>query len=527
MRQYLELMRDILDNGAQKGDRTGTGTLSVFGRQMRFDLSEGFPLLTTKRINVKAVINEFLWMIIHGSTDVKWLQDRGHTFWNPWMLEDCTIGKGYGYQLRRIEKVFQKPYSEKTIINCEYKAPFPLEYTLNHVAKSARIGEVYESKNYGSFVVIDKQTSSKDNRRNYHIHFLKTGFQTTICTSQFRLLEIKDPWYPKVSEVGFIGNPDRALPLYDRLHRTWTGMLSRCYNKDNDKYHIYGGRGVLVCDRWLCFENFQKDATTLPNWSLKREYPNDYTLDKDILTTSNGYSPETCMWASLEEQGRNSNKVKLMKATNKDGTSLLRYGIAGLSKATGCDRKNLFSVYKKELKSIKGWLNVEEFHIPGSFSVRIYDQVKKLVADLKYDPCSRRHIIDLWSPGDLEEQALPPCHMMTQWNVCDGKLDCLMYQRSADYFVGVPWNIAFYSLFTLVVAKIVGLQPGEFIWTAGDCHLYNNTLEQAKLQLTREPKKLPTMILKDRNQGLDDWEYEDFELVNYESHPGIKAQVSV
>lgn len=158
---------------------------------------------------------------------------------------------------------------------------------------------------------------------------------------------------------------------------------------------------------------------------------------------------------------------------------------------------------------------------------RHIDQIANLMAMLKKNPDSRRLIVSAWNPALIDEMALPPCHALFQFYVADGKLSCQLYQRSADIFLGVPFNIASYALLTLMVAQVAGLQPGEFIWTGGDCHLYANHLEQADLQLTREPLRLPSMKLNPEVKDLFDFRFEDFELVGYEAHPHIKAPVAV
>jgi thymidylate synthase len=155
------------------------------------------------------------------------------------------------------------------------------------------------------------------------------------------------------------------------------------------------------------------------------------------------------------------------------------------------------------------------------------DQISQLVEMIKRNPDSRRLIVSAWNPALVEQMALPPCHALFQFYVAEGRLSCQLYQRSADIFLGVPFNIASYALLTMMVAQVTGLQPGEFVWTGGDCHLYANHLEQADLQLTREPLPLPTMKLNPAVKDLFAFRYEDFELVGYQSHPHIKAPVAV
>lgn len=155
------------------------------------------------------------------------------------------------------------------------------------------------------------------------------------------------------------------------------------------------------------------------------------------------------------------------------------------------------------------------------------DQISKVVDQIKNKPDSRRHIVSAWNPAEVDKMALPPCHALFQFYVADGKLSCQLYQRSADYFLGVPFNIASYALLTHMVAQQCDLLPGEFVWTGGDVHLYTNHLEQARTQLSREPYPLPQLEIKRKPVSLFDYQFEDFEIVNYQCHPGIKAPIAV
>ncbi len=264
MKQYLDLMQHILTQGAQKEDRTGTGTLSIFGHQMRFDLAQGFPLVTTKKVHTKSVIYELLWFL-RGETNVQYLRDHGVTIWDEWADAQGELGPVYGHQ-----------------------------------------------------------------------------------------------W------------------------RSWPAP---------------------------------------------------------------------------------------------DGTAI--------------------------------------------------DQIGQLIEQIKTNPDSRRLIVSAWNVADIEKMKLPPCHCLFQFYVADGKLSCQLYQRSADVFLGVPFNIASYALLTLMVAQVCDLQPGEFVHTLGDAHLYSNHLEQAKLQLAREPFPLPRMKLNPAVTSIFDFSYDDFTLENYQFHPAIPAKVAV
>lgn len=264
MKQYLELCRHVLESGVKKEDRTGTGTISTFGYQMRFDLQEGFPLLTTKKLHLKSIIHELLWFL-DGDTNVQYLQENGVRIWNEWADDKGNLGPVYGHQ-----------------------------------------------------------------------------------------------W------------------------RSWAGA---------------------------------------------------------------------------------------------DGSTV--------------------------------------------------DQISELIKTIKTNPDSRRMIVSAWNVAEINEMALPPCHCLFQFYVAEGKLSCQLYQRSADVFLGVPFNIASYALLTLMVAQVCDLEPGEFIHTFGDTHIYSNHLEQVELQLKRDPKPLPQMKINPAVKSIFEFKFEDFELVNYEAHPHIKGAVSI
>ncbi|KZE52268.1 thymidylate synthase [Brevibacillus parabrevis] len=264
MKQYLDLCQRILTEGVTKEDRTGTGTISIFGHQMRFDLSEGFPLVTTKKLHMKSIIHELLWFLA-GDTNVRYLQENGVRIWNEWADENGDLGPVYGKQWR-----------------------------------------------------------------------------------------------------SFVG---------------------------------------------------------------------------------------------------------------RDGKTV--------------------------------------------------DQIQWVIDEIKKNPDSRRLIVSAWNPADLVEMALPPCHLLFQFYVADGKLSCQLYQRSADTFLGVPFNIASYALLTHMVAHVTGLEVGDFVHTLGDAHLYTNHIEQVKLQLTREPKPLPKLKLNPEVTSIFDFTYDDIEIVDYEAHPHIKGEVAV
>ena len=294
MKQYLDLCKSILENGTSKSDRTGTGTISRFGYQMRFDLNEGFPLLTTKKVYLRAIIHELLWFV-NGDTNIKYLVDNDVRIWNEWPYKAYTKSKDY--QGESIEEFVEK---------------------------------------------------------------------------------IKN---------------------------------------DSDFAEKHGDLGPVYGRQWRGF---------------------------------------------------------------------------------GFDDNSGF-----------------------------VDQLANVIEQIKTNPDSRRLIVCSWNPLLIDQMALPPCHTLFQFYVNDGKLSCMLYQRSADVFLGVPFNIASYALLTMMVAKICNLELGDFVHTLGDAHIYTNHLEQINKQLKRVPRSLPKMIIKGNQKNIEDFKFEDFELVDYNPHSGLKGTVAV
>ncbi len=292
MKQYLDFIKHILDNGTKKEDRTGVGTISTFGYQMRFDLSKGFPLLTTKKVYLRAIIHELLWFI-KGDTNIKYLVDNNVKIWNDWPYKKYTLSK-------------------------EYKG------------------------------------------------------------------ESMDEFIEKIKT-------------------------------DEEFAKVWGELGPVYGHEWRHFDG------------------------------------QDC--------------------------------------------------YK--------------------------DQLAWVINEIKTNPNSRRLIVNAWQAAYVDQMALPPCHMAFQFYVNNGKLSCQLYQRSADAFLGVPFNIASYSLLTMMIAKICNLEVGEFIHTFGDCHIYLNHLDQIDEQLSRTPRNLPQMIIKRKVDNIEDYTFDDFELVGYDPHPAIKGAVAV
>lgn len=467
MIEYLKLVKNVLDNGVYKMDRTGTGTISVFGTQSRYNLTNGFPLVTTKKVHLKSIIHELLWFI-RGDTNVKYLQDNGVTIWDEWF----------------------KPYTlDRPLVWVDKKSPDYVPF--NDIIKTER------------------ECSNSDSE-------------------------------------------------YDKLKNTWVKMMRRCYDPSSHNYHMYGGCGVSVCKRWHSFDNFLEDAKLIPHWIYKKNNWADFELDKDYYG-ANQYGPTTSVWLSSGENNMYMKTANVIKATNDDGEEFW-----GISQAHLCSKINMStstlsrflkegvpSVLKGKNKKFIGWefseaklenkmLRLELIQdgelgpIYGkqwrSWETRdgTIDQLHNVIESLKHNPHSRRHIVSAWNTAEIDSMALPPCHALFQFFVDDeDRLSLQLYQRSADVFLGVPFNIASYSLLLMMVAQVTGYTPYEFVHTIGDAHLYVNHIEQAKLQLSREPLELPIMKLNNKITSIDGFKYEDFELYGYNHYPAIKAEIAV
>lgn len=453
MQQYLSLLQDILENGVEKTDRTGTGTVSVFGRQLRFNLQQGFPLITTKKLHLRSIVYELLWFL-NGDTNSKNLEKHGVNIWKAWSKPDGSLGKIYGKQWCRWEKIELKK-----------KQVFTKPEIILESKKVAGVGYNTKIRNF------DKRTQ----------HF----------------------------------------------YNIWSEMLHRCYNPLRKHFNHYGEIGVFVDTSWHDFEQFFNDVQTIPNSNLKKAFPDDYELDKDYFAT-NKYSKDTCIWLTRKEQTINTSRNQLCIAKNPDGIEINTMDIAGLCRDHLLDVSSVYKCLRGERTHYKHWtFQYQKFSDDVLPRLRIFNQIVDVIAGIKNNPDSRRLIVSAWNVGELDEMALPPCHLLFQFYVANNRLSCQLYQRSADVFLGVPFNIASYALLVHLIAQQCDLEVGEFVWTGGDCHLYVNHIEQAKLQLSRTPFALPSLNILRKPDSIFTYDFADFEILNYQAHPHIKAAVAV
>ncbi len=461
MYQYHELLKKILNEGKYKKDRTGVGTLSIFGHQMRFDLSEGFPLVTTKKVSIKSIIHELLWFL-KGDTNIKYLNDNGVTIWDEW----------------------RQPYS------------------------------------------IDRQTVWVEPRQTKYVPY----------NGDF-----------SCAGLNLSKGEDR------KLSEAWVHMMRRCYDENHHRFDMYGAQGVSVHSRWHDPKNFIDDVKRLPHWYYKQKNWNEFELDKDYFG-ANQYGPETSVWLRTDENNlytksanpicviddKNESKIYLSQAQAADDigmptSTLSRILCDGVPKKFKGNNKNFigFQFNKIDDSRLLRLKLIENGDLGPIYGHQWrawgwdFDQIDSVVNQIKENPNSRRLIVSAWNVGDLPDMALSPCHCLFQFYVQDGKLSCQLYQRSGDTFLGVPFNIASYALLTMMIANVTGLEAGEFIHTLGDAHLYVNHIDQARLQLSRTLRPLPTMHLNPNVKDIFSYQYDDFALIGYDPHPHIKAEVAV
>jgi len=441
--EYEDLLKHVLDNGVKKGDRTGTGTISSFGHQMKFNLSEGFPLITTKKVHTRSIIGELLWFL-NGDTKNSNLSEQKIRIWNEWQNSDGTIGPGYSAQWR----AWYSP-SEKIV-------PVPKR----------------EDK-YRDFEYLIPEDQDPDNEK----------------------------YARNVYGVGFLGEEVQNTP--ERIKDLWLDVMSHAYNKNDERFYYENTH--VVSPIWHSFEMFAKTINTVPGYHEWSMY-GGYSLNAEYFDT-NVYGPHTTVFLK-----NGSNPIVEDDVIVKDDEKF----------ASLAD-------YKKKYNDIPNREDIKFVLPPEGFVWRkqVYvDQISEVIETLKTNPDSRRMIVSAWNAAELDNMALMPCHAFFQFYVADGKLSCQLYQRSADLFLGVPFNIASYALLTHMVAQQVGLEVGDFVWTGGDCHIYNNLVEQVEEQISREVYEFPTLKLRQADD-IFSYSINDVVLENYQHHPAIKGQVSV
>lgn len=536
MKSYHDLLTDVINNGVSHEDRTGVGTRCVFGRQWRHKMSDGFPLLTTKRVTLRWVFEELRWFL-SGSTNNEDLLKEGVTIWNEWQDNYGELGPVYGKQWRNQETAY---YVEKKFI------PKPESQEIGRIldeipceaSDDPLVGQTVSTLT-GDFVVkssyrIKRSEETNQSKQVYDVQFVRSGWISRGVTTQaVRGGYVRDPYFPSFCGVACTGGLQGVVNgEKHHLLETWKGMIKRCYDQDHTAYKSYGGNGVWVCDRWLVFENFVADFKKIIGWELKAEYPSEYSLDKDS-EGYNIYSPQTCRWLSSTEQSINTDDAYLVKAVDPSGVEMSVVGIKRFCRDRNLTSQAVSDCIKGKLSHHKGWkFYAQETPSQCVARYRRTDQIAHVLAQVSQDPGSRRILVSAWNPLEIPNMSLAPCHVMWQLNVDNGVIDLHLYARSIDIFLGLPYNIASYGLLLKMICAVTGNEAGELVISFGNLHLYNNHVNQANEQLSREPRRLPNVHIypeqkKNALETLLGIQWKDVELTGYNPHPKIEAEVAV
>ena len=463
--------------------------------------------------------------------------DREMNYYLKKVLEDDEFSETYGCLRRVYGKQWvewHKPNSfvtvDKRTVEYDGGTKYPLFDIVEPCYTDEYVGKVYTTNNYGDFRVISKVGKDKACRHLYNIQFLKTGYiKTKVRRDVILNGNIKDLYYPSIAGVGYVGE----YVIADRkgidgiLYKTWSHMIDRCYNTKCREYSNYGAKGIFVSKRWHNFSNFIEDVKQMRGFYLKMYKPHEYQLDKDYYG-SNCYSMDTCVWIHKELNVKYKDNINPIIVTdNLDGSTEICMSISEACNILGTS-ENLRR-YVDTPKRFIGRYSIKTLRNKDKLVRRPLEinQLQEVIYRIKTNPNDRRLIVSAWNPADIPNMALPPCHSFFQFYVNDGKLSCQLYQRSADTFLGVPFNIASYALLTHMVAHVCDLEVGEFIHTFGDLHLYANQIEMAKEMITREIRPMPKLIIKRKVDNIDDFTIDDFEIVGYNPHPPIKVEVAV
>lgn len=549
-KEYLKMVQYILENGDWKDNRTGVQTLSVFGYQMRFDLSDGsIPLLTTKKMHIRSIIHELLWYLM-GTGDITYLHDNNVTIWNEWADNYNQLGPVYGVLWRAFPpEPYYKPINIKQVIDNTHTRSW-MTSPPTRMKSGKHTGKICTNIQNLSYQIMGLDGTCENGiyktQNTYTIMFEVSGWcKPHVSTTQVLKGNFVDQSLPSVYGVGILGDYRNKQETKEnkQLRRIWENMISRCYNENDIAYETHGGRGVRVCNRWLVLSDFIHDVKQLPNWFVvKRNVFNGFVLDKDYYGDNQLYHPDTCAWISKEHNNMYRRDAKPIEIITE--TSHLYFPTeSAAAKHIGTTPVAIRSRTSGKVQSNYNGSTITEFKDP-KLVIRMphhVDQIRQLVHMLKTLPNSRRLMLTSWHPGVLPDesiapcvnatrgmQALPPCHFQIQCYVANGKLSMILNQRSCDVGLGVPFNIVQYSLLLRMLAHVTDLQPGEFIWNGGDVHIYQDHItDKLELQLTREPYESPTFEFARPINDIDSFQFNDFIIKGYTSHDKIDMKVAV
>ena len=529
MKEYLNALNYVMENGIDKSDRTGVGIRSIFGYQMRFDLQKGFPAITTKKLAFKSVVSELLWFL-EGSTDERRLAEIHYgktrddligknTIWTANCVDKkdnirfngTNLGNLYGMLWSKIPALEITDYiyiPKKIYINHSYDISHPnIEYKSYYNS-----GKKIDTKD-GVYTILGK---SLKNPSLYVIQFDNTGYIKEVSKPT---KHIKDRLLPSVEGKGYYGyGVFEENTIYKKIYRLWQDMIIRCYNP-RINHNSYDK--IEVEDRWLNFSNFYEDVFSLPNYQEFVDSNYDYQLDKDYYG-STLYCKDACIFIPS----------RINKVLNSGGTSnfiVYKYNNKIFFSKTNLEIFMFGKRKKLPITKLKE-LGVSILEDTDNHLIRpklFINQLENVINQIKNNPDSRRMVVSAWNPENERNAVLASCHTLFQFYVSDGKLSCHLYQRSADFVLGSPFNIASYSLLTHMVAQVCNLKVGDFIYTMGDMHVYHNHFDGVYEQLRREPMPLPTLWLNPEVNDIFKFTMDDIKLLDYRSHDKIDFQMAV
>ena len=425
MKQYKELLQDIKDNGEWKtpARENMPRTKSIFSRSKRFNLQEGFPAVTIKKLYWKGVVGELLFFL-RKKISIEYLKENNINIWNDdckrWDKEsESLLGKIYPYQWRCWGGDILEAYPD----NKPFNNGFINLYSHN----------THDSNNYGKFIILNKL-------ENYtsEIMFITTGYKTIVRNDKIKSGSVKDPYYPSIRNIACQGEWEKS-DVNNKLYTLWKGIVDRCYNIDNDNYSYYGKRGVRLSNDWKCFEFFLRDIKNIPNWDLKLENWDNYNLDKDTIGNSLLYSKSTCIWLTKSDNLKKSKEE--FKYTISNGELIEEFiNSSKIIKKYNLNQGNFNSMLRGERNIAQGWALIKK----ESLNKSGFDQITHLLKTIKENPNSRYLKVTAWNPTDFLQNpnnaALPACHTDFHCYVREGKyLDLDVNQRSVDSFLGLPF----------------------------------------------------------------------------------------
>lgn len=539
MNNYLRLLSKVGNEGVFRRTRTGAVRSLFNPPQLEWDLRDGFPAVTTKKLNFNGVAAELL-MFLSGKSDRRVMQEFQHgdfkedrnDIWkgdceraaesNPERFNGYNLGDMYSTMWRQlpVEPHGYQKIKPRRDLDAGYVEVYPelVEPGGDHEL----IGKIFESNKCGRFRVISSEYIKEKQSTSFTVQFLETGYINSCWNTKDHIKKgfVKDNLLKSKYGGSYLGcGPTKNRKVY----ALWKAMIDRCYYPKNDSYGSYGGKGVTVSPRWLKYENFYKDVFCLPNF---QEWVGDSTawvLDKDFYSGV-VYSRNTCLFIPYELNLKLNGNAIIVDDTFYMSQAEA-YNSLGISRNNG--RNKLIKAGAIFLEDTDKVL-----HRPMIFK----DQIADLIYNIKHNPTSRSLLVTNYNPEWSRKCVLPACHTHLQCYVGMGEdgqpkyLDMSFNMRSSDIFLGLPYNIASYSLLLEILARLTGLIPRKLTCTLGDAHLYENHLEQANEQLKREPYELPELYMPPFGtlEGLlKRYTAKDFVLQNYKSYPAIKAPLSV